>query len=204
MSWQYEVERFRRWAAATSVQERTPEWEFEYPDWGTLYDAVRIFLASSSAHSWVQGQIDDLLFAIARDNEGEILADEIEEYPDMLLAWSEMAIFSPEVDAKWQLAARLGKLPSRRGEAESILVKFMDDADEYVRRRALLALGSLKSSRAEELAERAWQTGHEYQRIAALHVLKELASPKLSEYIRKAEEDGRPHLIHNAREVERS
>ena len=80
-------------------------------------------------------------------------------------------------------------------------MRFVRDRDEYVSRRALLALGQLRSEKTEEYAERAWRTGHEYQRIAALWALKECGSAKLSDYLREAEADGREYVLHNAKAV---
>jgi hypothetical protein len=62
----------------------------------------------------------------------------------------------------------------------------------------------LKSSKAKEIAERAWKTGDEYQRIAALWVLKDVASSKLPAYIEQAVRDGRQYLVHNADEVQKT
>lgn len=83
----------------------------------------------------------------------------------------------------------------------ALLIHFAYDADEYVSRRALIALGKLKSERTEQLAERAWQTGHEYQRIAALWALKDVGSSKLGDYLLQAEEDGREYVVRNAIEI---
>jgi hypothetical protein len=196
-----EVKKFKNWASAYPVQERSGEWEDDYPYWSGLHEAAIAFLASSP-DEWDEEDIGDLLYAIARDNEIEYLAREVAKSIDTLLKLSELAIGSPERDAKWQLAAQLGDLSSRKQEAEVLLLKLVDDQDEYVSRRALLSLGSLKSSKAEELAERAWKTGDEYQRIAALSVLKDVASSKLPAYIEEALIDGRQYLVHNANKVQ--
>ncbi|WP_227245324.1 hypothetical protein [Paraburkholderia caribensis] len=142
-----------------------------------------------------------MLYAIARDNEMEHIAQELSGRPEALLELARFALRSLEPDAKWQLAAQLGTLSTNKAEAETLLLRLVDDADEYVSRRSLLALGVLKSVHAESLAEKAWLTGHEYQRIAALRVLKDIASSKLTEYAQFAEEDGRKSVIKNAHDV---
>jgi HEAT repeat protein len=96
------------------------------------------------------------------------------------------------------------QLSSDKTSAEALLLILVNDEDEYVSRRALLALGALKSLHAESLAEKAWLSGHEYQRIAALWVLKDIASSKLAEYVLLAGEDGRKYLVNNAREIQRN
>jgi hypothetical protein len=199
-----EVEKFKNWASAYPVQERSGEWEDDYPDWSGFHEAAIEFLASSSPDEWDEEDISDLLYAIARDNEVEYLAQEVAKNIDTLLKLSELAIGSPERDAKWQLAAQLGGLSSRKQEAEAALLKLVDDQNEYVSRRALLSLGLLKSSKVEELAERAWKTGDEYQRIAALWVLKDVTSSKLPAYLEEALTDGRQYLVHNANEVQKA
>jgi hypothetical protein len=204
MSFQQEVQKFKAWADSCPIQERLGEWECDYSDWETLHEAALSFLASSSPPDWNSAIVNDLLYAIARDNECESLVHEIAKNADTLILLSGFAVSSSETDAKWQLAARLGALSDRIQQAEALLLEFINDEDEYVSRRALLALGMLKSSQAEVLAERAWNTGHEYQRIAALWVLKEIASNKLTAYIKKAMEDGRQYVVENARKVQQA
>jgi hypothetical protein len=82
------------------------------------------------------------------------------------------------------------------------LRSFVYDDNEYLSRRALLSLASLKSDKSEALAERAWESGHLYQRIAALSVLNKISSSKLQEYLKKAHEDGREYLVKNTLKIE--
>lgn len=204
MSLRTEVEKFEVWASTYPEEERSGEWECDYSEWGELHAAALSFISSLPPEEWSAQNVRDLLYAIARDNEIEYLAEEIAKDVDMLLRLSELALSSSEIDAKWQLAVQLGSLSDRRQEAEPLLLQFVDDPDEYVSRRALLSLGLLKSARAEELAERAWRTGHEYQRIAALWVLKNVASVKLADYIQQAMEDGRQYVVKKAVDVQKT
>lgn len=191
-----EVAKFKRWASAypVPVDKRSGEWEVEYDDWPALHDAALMFLASAVTETWTEDEVEDLLYAIARDNEIEHLSRSLRERPDVLLKLAALAR-GAESAAKWQLASQLGTLSERKAEAERLLLTFVEDDAEYVSRRALLALGALHSPHAERLAERAWRAGHLYQRMAALHVLAAVSSRKLPEYVRLAYEDGRPHLI---------
>lgn len=204
MTFRQEVEKFKAWAAKYPIEERSGEWECDYAGWDTLYKATLEFLASLSPSNWDGTDVSDLLYVIARDNETENLASEVAKDTNRLLRLSRLVLDSPETDAKWQLAAQLGTLSDQAREAETLLLEFVDDKDEYVSRRALLSLGTLKSPKAEALAERAWSTGHEYQRIAALWVLRELSSDKLPMYIQKALEDGREYVVQNARQVQQA
>jgi len=196
-----EVARFRQWAAGIPIATRSGEWECEYSDWTRLWAAAKLLITTVPVTAWSEGVTEDLLYALARDNEVERIADELESRNKSLLELAARAINSVEADAKWQLAAKLGGLSEQVPTAEALLIHFVQDGNEYVSRRALLALGKLKSDRTETFAEQAWQTGHEYQRIAALWALKDVGSPKLSAYLRKAEEDGREYVVSNAAEI---
>lgn len=196
-----EVARFKEWAAGVPVGTRSGEWECDYLDWKSLWAAAKLLLKTAPMSTWTQVMVEDFLYTLARDNEVEFVADELDGRNETLLWLAAQAIKSGEPDAKWQLAAKLGDLSGCAQEAEALLIDLVQDDDEYVSRRALLALGKLKSGRTEAFAERAWLTGHEYQRIAALWALKDAGSSKLFDYLRKAEEDGREYVVHNANEI---
>ncbi|MBB6583777.1 hypothetical protein [Ralstonia solanacearum] len=200
---QEEVEKFEQWAALYPPHQRSGEWECGYGQWQSLWAAAIAVLESLSPNAWTEKCRAHLLYAIARDNEMECIAGELSERPDALLELARLAIDSSELDAKWQLAVQLGALSTsaEKEEAETLLLRLVGDEDEYVSRRSLLALGTLKSVHAESLAEKAWLTGHEYQRIAALWVLKDVAPDKLTRYVRLAEEDGREFVVENAHDA---
>jgi hypothetical protein len=197
-----EAERFRRWAANRSPEQRRGEWEGDYVRWDPLYASAVALLDAAVASDLTDANIADLLFVIARDNESENLAEHLAQDEASLLLLAEASIASTETDAKWQLAEQLGAVTTGRSEAELLLLQLANDSDEYVRRRALTSLGALKSIHAEALAVRAWDTGLEYQCIAALWVLKAIDSARLAEFLAKANEDGRTHVMQNAREIQ--
>lgn len=195
----HEVKRFRLWA--DTLRGHHGEWEFDYPDWDTFYRAVFDFLKTKH-DQWSKDDVSNILFALARDNEGENILDQIRENPPLLLFLAGHVLGSEQSEAKWQIAAALGDIPETfRAETEKLLVTLADDKDEYVSRRSILALGKIKSEYAEALAERAWKSEHEYQRIAALWVLKDVSSTKLVNYLALAIKDGRQHLKKNAEEI---
>ena len=203
MSLSDEVRNFKLWAETCPLATRSGEWECDYDGWEQLHSAALEFLDSTSPEHWFATEVDDLLCVIARDNEIEYLAKHVAKSNEMLLQLASLSVQSSESDAKWQLAYQLGQMDTQKTEAEAILLKLVEDKNEYVSRRALLALGEMKSAKAEMLAERAWDSGQEYQRIAALWVLKNVSSTKLDAYIVSALEDGREHLVHNAFQVKR-
>lgn len=196
-----EVTRFREWAAGIPVEARSGEWECDYTEWRQLWTASKLLLEVCPVATWTDAMGEDFLYALARDNEVEVIAEELCGRTDALLMLAARALGSDEADAKWQLAVNLGNLNERVPEAEALLIQFVQDLDEYVSRRALLALANLKSEETETFAERAWQTGHEYQRIAALWALKDIGSSKLHDYLRQADEDGREYVVRNAAEI---
>ena len=200
-SLQEEVEKFKAWATSYPPNQRTGEWECDYQQWQSLWAAAIAVLEFIPASAWSKKCCENLLYVVARDNEMEHIADELAGRPGALLKLARLAIESSERDAKWQLAVQLGALATDRVEAEALLLRLVHDQDEYVSRRSLLALGTLKSVHAESLAERVWLTGHEYQRIAALWVLKEVAPGKLNQYVRLAKEDGRKFIVENAQQA---
>lgn len=197
-----EVAKLRAWVAHVDPSHQIyPCWEFEYEGWRDLYSAAEAFLVANQPTAWSHQDSVDLLYAVARDNELKRLIGRIAQSPTTLLLIASKALNCDESDARCQVAAQLGELGSHRDQGEKILLAFVNDPDEYVSRRALLALGQLGSARTEELAQRAWTTGHEYQRIAALHALRCVGSDKLPTYIDEALQDGREHLVHNARQL---
>jgi hypothetical protein len=198
-----EVAKFREWVSSVeylSSENLNVENGCLYSEWWYLFEIILAFLTTSINDPWMVQEVNDILYVMGWDNECENLADEIEENPDVLIKLANLALNSSEDDAKWQLADRLGNLSNE--PAESLLLKFVNDKDEYVRRRALIALGRMQSPYAEALAEKSWDTGEEYQRIAALWVLKDISSSKLAAYLQKAIEDGRQFVIKNADQIQ--
>lgn len=184
-----EVERFQVWS--TTVEHRA-EWEETYPWWGDLYDAVRDVLQTLPLEDWTPELQQDVLYALARDNEDEVLLGELLDHPGILLRLAAAAVVYPDYEARWQVAHALGHLNKSPVECDAVLrVLATTDEEEYVRRRALLALGNRRSPLAEPLALGAWDTGQEYQRIAALEVLYQVHSSHLSRILEAAQHDSR-------------
>ena len=191
------VERFRRWADTTVPAERGGEWECDYEEWGDLYGSARSVLRTS-AEGWNDETKHLLIYAIARDNEMEILSKELTE--EQLLVLSVASMSSDEWAAKWQLAKQLGQDPLTE-QREKLLLCFASDENEYVRRRSLAALADSGSEHAEQLAMTAWQSGEEYQQMACLHALWRIKSPLLPNYLELAARDNRRYLAEIAERI---
>ena len=195
------VSAFRHWAAEYTHAGMSGEWECAFEEWPEMWAVLDEFLISVDPEEWDDEIIASLLYVIARDNEREILKQTLETKPIHLLALARAGIHSKERDARWQLADALGRSGLDAEVVTPLLERFINDEDEYVSRRALLALGGRLAPEAEALALRAWATGHEYQRMAALDVLSSLASPLLSSHLEAAEQDGRQYLVSFARKI---
>lgn len=190
-----EVVRFQGWAVTVPVAERYGEWECDYPGpWPQVWKAFTDFVTATSCSQWDAATIQMLLYIVARDNEMGVLIGELAKNPAQLLFLAEQAVIWAEEDARWQMAAALGRLEVQLPQIEPLLLQFAHDEDEYTRRCALLALAKIGSVHIEALVESAWATGDEHARIAVLHVLYTTNSPQLNHYLRQAEADDRKYL----------
>jgi hypothetical protein len=189
---------FRDWEAGYPADERSGEWETEYGRWSEIYSSFEALLIASQRRSWDKETTALVLYLLARDNELEEIKAELIVSPPNLIDLAAAALQFGEPDARWQVADALGSVDVSDGRIEPLLEKFCDDTDEYVSRRALLALARRGSSNLESLAVRAWESGNEYQRIAALEVFALSRSPLLPTYLKLGIEDGRAHLVAQA------
>lgn len=132
-----QVQNFKEWAASFSNgRPLYGEWETEYPDWDTLYSVANDLLRSDPL-SWDSEAKYLLLYAIARDNEAEWLADNLSER--QIDALAPELLGSDEPDAKWQIAERIGNSPLTSAR-KAVLFTLASDANEYVRRRVMNVL----------------------------------------------------------------
>ncbi|HTH50219.1 MAG TPA: HEAT repeat domain-containing protein [Candidatus Limnocylindria bacterium] len=147
-----EVAKFRQWAAlrlgsdhASGAFEHGAEWECDYPDWPALYSAVEAFLLSKAiAHDRLSDHERELLlYALARDNEDEVILELLAQFPDASIQLARVAVNHPDRDARWQVAVLLGRIEG--AEPVSLLLQLLKDDSEYVRRRAGTALQEIQS-----------------------------------------------------------
>jgi hypothetical protein len=148
---------------------------------------------------WNEDLAEDLLYILARDNEDECIKEDLVSRPACLIAVAKIGLGSGERDARWQIADALGSVQVPDSEVEDLLVHFHNDSDEYVRCRALMAIGERKLSQAEALALCSWETGMEQQQMVALNVLHCIGSAKFDIYRQIAERDSRQYLVKAAK-----
>jgi len=192
-SFEAEVEEFKRWAL--SLPGRYGEWETEYQRWPQLRDAA---VSTLSASRLDPSTVDRLLYVLARDNECEILLDALEEHPAAALHLARAGIAYGDPEARWQLAVHLGTRDEL--EAVTLLRHLLQDSNEYVRRRALLASTRHDAQHAEQTAIRWLQATEEYSRLAALSALAELGSEALPDAVSRLRDD--PSSVVRARLAE--
>ena len=89
-----------------------------------------------------------------------------------------------------------------------MILDFAKDPNEYLSRRALLAMPVLRPDCVEQFAPLFWECScyspelQEYQRIAVLVSLDAIHSDLLPQYLERAKQDGRSYLLEHAKRIE--
>lgn len=187
-----QVERFHQWQERTypgkTAEEIQGEWEVDYTDWDDLYRAFCHVLTQMDAETADDVLLNEMVYLIARDNEGENFIQEMVLYPKWFERLCRHAAVSNENEAKWQFAAYLPKCPCSQ-KAKDLILDFAKDPHEYVNRRALLAMPALRPDCVEQFAQLFWERNsyppelQEYQRIAVLVSLDTIHSNLLLRYL---------------------
>ena len=202
-----EIDKFDTWAQSQFGKPQDDiggEWECDYENWNNIYKSFENFIATTDRKTLTDKQKNRLLYIIARDNETEYLASILDD--QLLTILTEHSIENGHRDDKWQLAIQLYKLEDKQ-KALALLEKLVNDEDEYVNRRSLMELATLKSEKVEFYAEKFWNKdkygqAEEYQKIAVLHSLKTINSKLLDYYIKLAKQSGQKYLVENAERIE--
>lgn len=171
-----QIDEFWQWS---KLQKQVLEWEASYPNWNLIYTLFSQLIESIEFTKRDQKTINNLLYIIARDNEDEELISILSEKPLCLIFLAKKGLMYQDDSARWQFAHYLSKIIDAFPEVEEIILKYSNDHVEYVRRRALLALGIINSKYAEEKAIEAWNTNLEYQKLAAIEVLQQVQSKQI-------------------------
>lgn len=192
-----QVKHFKHWA--DSANQRSGEWECEYEQWNDLWAS-----AIETINVYRDGLIptvvaDDLLYALARDNECEHIRENLLLSPKLIATLAKRVITMSDADAKWQIAISVAetKLPN----AADLLRPFLTDNEEYVRRRALIAFAPFAPKEAEAIALNNLDDAFEYTRIAALHVLQSVKSPNLSASLDRLATDPNKYVRQNVQKL---
>lgn len=204
--------RFHQWQEnnyfGKSVEASDFLWEVDYPAWDDIFHAFCHVLTYVEARQADEQLLAEMLYLIARDNEGEGLIAQTAQHTDWFERLCRCAVNSSEAEAKWQFAAYL-PVCSCSQEIKNLILVFAKDTNEYVNRRALLAMPALRPDCVEEFALLFWERNcypqelQEYQRIAVLVSLSAIRSSLLPQYLKLAKEDGRKYLLEHAERIEK-
>mgnify|MGYP001657607886 CR=1 FL=1 len=203
--------KFHQWQEATypdkTAEEIGGEWEVDYPYWNDIYSAFGHVLTQMDAETADSVLLDEMVYLIARDNEAEGFIQETTSHPQWFERLCRRAAASNESEAKWQFAAYLPECPCSQ-EVKDMILDFAKDPNEYVSRRALLAMPALRPDCVEQFAPLFWERNcyslelQEYQRIAVLVSLDAIHSGLLPQYLEQAKQDGRRYLLEHAERIE--
>ena len=203
--------KFHQWQEATypdkTAEEIGGEWEVDYPYWNDTYSAFCHVLTQMDAETADSVLLDEMVYLIARDNEAEGFIQETTSHPQWFECLCRRAAASNESEAKWQFAAYLPECSCSQ-EVRDIILDFAKDPNEYVSRRALLAMPALRPDCVEQFAPLFWERNcyslelQEYQRIAVLVSLDTIHSGLLPQYLEQAKQDGRRYLLEHAKRIE--
>lgn len=206
-----QVGKFHQWQEITYPGKTTEEiggaWEVDYPAWNDIFDAFCHVLTQMDAETADSVLLDEMVYLIARDNEAEGFIQETTSHPQWFERLCRRAAASNENEAKWQFAAYLPECSCSQ-EVRDIILDFAKDPNEYVSRRALLAMPALRPDCVEQFAPLFWERNcyspelQEYQRIAVLVSLDAIHSDLLPQYLEQAKQDGRRYLLEHAKRIE--
>ena len=206
-----QAEKFHQWQETTYPGKTTEEiggaWEVDYPYWNDTYSAFCHVLTQKDAETADSVLLDEMVYLIAKDNEAEGFIQETTSHPQWFECLCRRAAASNESEAKWQFAAYLPECSCSQ-EVRDIILDFAKDPNEYVSRRALLAMPALRPDCVEQFAPLFWERNcyspelQEYQRIAVLVSLDAIHSDLLPQYLERAKQDGRSYLLEHAKRIE--
>ena len=206
-----QVGKFHQWQEITYPGKTTEEiggaWEVDYPAWNDIFDAFCHVLTQMDAEMADSILLDEMVYLIARANEAEGFIQETTSHPQWFECLCRRAAASNENEAKWQFAAYLPECSCSQ-EVRDIILDFAKDPNEYVSRRALLAMPALRPDCVEQFAPLFWERNcyspelQEYQRIAVLVSLDAIHSDLLPQYLERAKQDGRSYLLEHAKRIE--
>ena len=206
-----QARKFHQWQEITYPGKTTEEiggaWEVDYPAWNDIFDAFCHVLTQMDAETADSVLLDEMVYLIARDNEAEGFIQETTSHPKWFECLCRRAAASNENEAKWQFAAYLPECSCSQ-KVRDIILDFAKDPNEYVSRRALLAMPALRPDCVEQFAPLFWERNcyspelQEYQRIAVLVSLDAIHSDLLPQYLEQAKQDGRRYLLEHAKRIE--
>lgn len=134
-----QVEKFKRWASEHTRTAAAGEWETEYLEWESIYQAAAELVDGIPVSEWYHDTLDNFLYILARDNECENILELLVQHPAQLIGIAGHAVVYQDPDTRWQVAFGLGEIATENEEVKNLSNQFLQDGNEYVRRRASMA-----------------------------------------------------------------
>ena len=111
--------KFRRWQETTypgkNAQEIGGEWEIDYPAWEDVWDAFCQVLTDFKAGQAEERRLAEMLYLIARDNEGEGLIQRTARHPAWFEALCRCAVRSPGTGSQMAVCRLPAGVPMQPG-----------------------------------------------------------------------------------------
>lgn len=140
-----QISLFKVWAS--SISQKNGEWETEYIQWEEIYKTTsdlfvdeQELISEMNINKQFRG---NLLFILARDNECENILQLLILHSRILLSLADFSIHYSDMDARWQIAYGLGEINIEIDEQKRLLGQFLNDPNEYVKKRAEYAFQKL-------------------------------------------------------------
>lgn len=184
------------------------EWEIGLYEFDEMCNTIFEIIEKISYEEASEQMLDDILFGIARDNEGSLIVCKLLEYFGWYSLLCKKSLETDYINAKWQFAESL-KDYNGKDDIKDLIFDFLQVDDEYTQRLALKSLAYIYPDKAEEYAIEFWHRdkykdnayASEYQKIMVLHVLYIIHSTELEKYLNLADESEYYYLKENAKEI---
>ena len=185
-SFKKEIDLYWKWSRVSEDKYSKDEWiiesqEWEYSNWGQLMNLALKAIRNIENGDFAKDIAEVMLTVMALDNEDEKLLDECEIIlSDKALEYvAQSALEHRQWQARWQVAELLGRKHERIWE--KFLLKFINDSNKYVQRRALISLSKISPNIAQEIAFDKLIDEDDYLRLVSIRILKQFNSTKLKE-----------------------
>jgi hypothetical protein len=179
-------EAFLEWNAEAEKLSGQPP----HPDDFPCQDAVNELLDNSLAFlpELSEKEIHALVFLLDKDwSRGNLLISLSNSSASILLLASHASAMDLP-DASAQLASKLDTVDAPASERVRLLLRFTENADEYVRRIAVMSLGRMHYAQIDEVVQRLWSYDGVHMKMGCLTALKDANSPALKAYLELAGE----------------
>lgn len=202
-----ELDEFWSWAETTreAYEQNSSSFSIEdvclYPEWDKILHLTGGLIAELATNPDSEAKIEAVLLVMALNNEDQDILDRCEEGLRGEAAWQVIqrgAVFHA-YETRWQIAEWIRR--SDQAEWNGVLETLLKDDDNYVQRRALLAMAEKLPSLADEYALEKIKDEDWMLRLVSLRILSEHDSPDLNEALDFLSEDPEPLIRREVEEI---